>query len=63
MTAAQIRAAAEIVENAALMDTEIVTFMELGSEGCLFRINARNEQGERQPRILIARDGTWSGEA
>ncbi len=60
MTAAQIRAAAEIVESFGLMDNEIVTFTELGSEGAVFYSGTFKTRG---PRYLVARDGTYRRES
>jgi hypothetical protein len=59
VTAAQIRSAALLVENAALMDNEIVTLVELGSEGAIFYTGTFGHRGVRH---LIARDGTVSTE-
>lgn len=57
MTAAQITAAAKLVDG--LDPQNIVTLVELGSEGAVFYLGTFMHRG---PRYLIARDGSVSKE-
>lgn len=55
MTAAQIFTAYDLVKRAGLMDSDIVSLMEIGSEGAVLRF----KNASMADAILIARDGTY----
>lgn len=66
MTAAQIRTAVRIIDGAGLTDDDVVTLLEMGSEGALLRIGGAltigAEGAVRAPstRWMIDRDGRAS---
>jgi hypothetical protein len=62
MTAAMIRTAAFILDNEGIEDNEIVTFIELGSEGAILRIGQNVPSGDPRARWNIARDGSYTKE-
>jgi hypothetical protein len=57
MTAAMIREACRIVDELELVAADIVTLIEIGSEGAILKVNPFATKTPRAQRWLIARNG------